>query len=118
MNVSLEKKVASRLMSIVLLFSKVYCIFLRRIEALLKGIEFFRYNQNNPQRRLSVAEDFSGETLFLKNVTSDLCEVCFYALGIFFINDVKQFFHLFADVFYLIMGIRVEEYFLQQIVIF
>ena len=87
-------------------------------ENILNWLFFFRFGSKNSATLLSVAEFFTFGTLFLKNVTSDLCEVSFHALGVFLVNDMKQFLHLFTDVFYLIMGIGVEEYFLQQVVIF
>ena len=52
------------------------------------------------------------------DVVADLREIAFHAIGIFVVDDLQQLFQLRTDLGDLIVGVGVEEDFLQEIVVF
>ena len=56
--------------------------------------------------------------MLLAHVVANLCEVALHAVGILVVDDFEQLLQLGAYLAHLVVGVGVEEYFLQQVVVF
>lgn len=52
------------------------------------------------------------------DVGAYLGEICFHAGGVFIVDDGEEVFELLANLIDLVVGVGIEEHFLQQVVVF